>query len=375
MKRRIGVFLLATLFIVPACKKTEKPGAGVASLSSDSAAVYVAGGLFVQDPVTGKQILYAICWKNGVPTALATNYRSFGTCVALEGNDVYVGGSTSTATTFDQATYWKNGHPVTMTDGSTNAQVYGLAINGQDVYAAGFTTDNSGFPVATCWKNGVAITLAPGGFYSVANGIAISGNDVYVVGEFMNGHLDSATVIVWKNGVTQAFTDYPFSYATSVVAAGNDLYVGGTSTSGNGWSNAATIWKDDLLDWEVVYPTLTQVNSFALSGNDIYAAGNLTIPGGAPAAAWWKNGTVLPLSGAVDSSFASGIAINGRDIYIAGGTVDYSYQNNNQAFCWKNGVPFTLKNSVVAPVKNGTDSTGLYAYGIAVRSNQDVTAP
>src|SRR5580692_2585381 len=232
MKRGFGVFLSAALFLAPACKKAAMPLAERVSVNGsvngDSVTVYVAGGIFVQDPVTGKQTLYAICWKNGVATPLTTDNWSFATCITLSGNDVYVGGGMSTANRFNMATYWKNGNPVTLTDGSTDARITALAINGQDVYAVGWLTAADGFPVATCWKNGVGDELESDSFYSVANGIAISGNDVYVVGQFMNGHLDSSTVVVWKNGVAQPLSGYPFSYATSVVSSGSDVYVGGT---------------------------------------------------------------------------------------------------------------------------------------------------
>jgi hypothetical protein len=65
MKRGIGVVLLAALFLAPACKKAATPLAErvsvSGSVSGDSVTLYVAGGIFVQDPVTGKQTLYAIC--------------------------------------------------------------------------------------------------------------------------------------------------------------------------------------------------------------------------------------------------------------------------------------------------------------------------
>ncbi len=368
MKRWIGVLLSAAVCFGPGCKKTAKPLAETASLGGDSAAVYVAGGLFVQDPAIGKQTIYGICWKNGVPTALSTDKTSFVTCVTVNGNDVYVGGQMSTGNSFGMATYWKNGSPVTLTDGSTNGRITGIAIDGQDVYAAGWIiAATTGDPVATYWKNGVAQPLADDVFYSVANGITISGSDVFVVGQFMNGHLDSSTVMVWKNGVAQPFSGYPFSYATCVVSTGSDVYAGGTSTNSNGYSNAATVWKNGILDWAIDYPIIGQVQSLVSSGNDLYGAGIFTNPGGAPTASWWKNGIAQTLSGANDSSYASGIAIGGPNILISGGSVSYSNQNNSQAFCWVNGVRVTLKNSVAAPIQNGTDSTGMYTAGVVIQ--------
>jgi len=133
------------------------------------------------------------------------------------------------------------------------------------------------------------------------------------------------------------------------------------------------VWKDGIPDWMIDYPVIAQVNSLVLSGNDIYAAGTYTGPGGTTTAAWWKNGVQLGLSGRVDSAFVGGIALNGQDVYMAGGTGSVN-QNDDLALYWKNGVPVALKNSVVSPIKNGTDSMGLYADGIAVKSNQVATA-
>jgi len=372
MKRWIGVFLSAALFLGPACKKTSKLLAEKALLTGDSGTMYVAGGLMVQDPVSGKQTVYGICWKNGVATALTTDKTSFITCITVDGNDVYVGGAMTTSRSLDMATYWKNGNPVTLTDGTTNARVTGIAINGPDVYAVGSrTSPTSGNPVATCWKNGVAEELAGDAFYSVANGVAVSGSDVYVVGQFMNGHLDSSTIMVWKNGVAQPLSGYPFSYAMCVAFSGSDIYLGGTGSPGIGYSNGAAVWKDGILEWVFGDLTAGQVNSLALSGNDNYAVGFYTPPGGTQAATWWKNGVALSLSGAVDNTvdntYADGIAISGQNIFISGGAVSYSNQNNSQAFCWVNGVRVTLKNSVAAPIQNGTDSTGLYTAGVAIQ--------
>lgn len=364
MRSRGAVFLIPALLFLVSCEKETQPASTAAKVAltgaahtGDSATVLVAGGFFGYTP-TGKEIVYAICWKNGVAIPLTTTGYSFATSITVNGNDVYITGGMTKGNSEDIATYWKNGNAITLTDGSTNARITAIAFDGADVYVAGWVTGASGLPIATYWKNGVPTALANDGFYSVANGIAVSGNNVYVVGQFMNGRLDSSTVMIWVNGVAQSLTCYPFSYATSVAISGSDVFVGGTSTTSIGWGNADTYWKDGMPVYLAVNGASSQINALAFSGNDLIATGTIGVPSplGSYSAAWWKNGTRMPMTGFSENNYANGIAVNGQDVYISGGTNTESA--NDRAVYWKNGIPVLLK--------NGADSTGLNACGIAI---------
>jgi len=85
-------------------------------------------------------------------------------CIAVSGNDVYVGG-----TTYGQgrAVYWKNGVEVDLPGGYT---VNGIAVVGSDVYAVGNANGNSYSQgdYAVYWTNGVVDTLGIGGANSIA---------------------------------------------------------------------------------------------------------------------------------------------------------------------------------------------------------------
>ena len=119
------------------------------SKESDSTIVYVAGGLFTEDSVTGKVIGHAIYWRNGVAVPLTTSTSfSYATSIAISGNDVYVAGFMTTGNSYNIATYWKNGNAVMLTDGSNNARVTSIAINGSDVYAAGWVENNGNMVAA-----------------------------------------------------------------------------------------------------------------------------------------------------------------------------------------------------------------------------------
>ena len=173
----------------------------------------------------------------------------------------------------------------------------------------------------------------------------------------MNEHLDSLTVMCWKNGVALTLTSYPFSYATSVILNGSDVYIGGISSAQGYYT--ATYWKNGTLVPLMVGNFSTQVNSIAIIIYE-YAVGFFNESNNG--AACWQNGVSIPLQGVtvndpspgIVNSYASSVIVNRQDVYITGGTNNKF--GNDRALYWKNGNPIFLK--------NGSDSTGLYAIGI-----------
>jgi hypothetical protein len=83
---------------------------------------------------------------------------------------------------------------------ASGAVAYGLSISGANVYVAG-SEFNGTYEVAKVWKNGTPISLSDGTRYAYATAIGLSGADVYLAG------YDGNTAKVWKNGVSTSLTD------------------------------------------------------------------------------------------------------------------------------------------------------------------------
>src|SRR4051812_29543614 len=85
--------------------------------------------------------------------------------------DVYIAGDTVTPSGKIVAVYWKNGVPISLTDGSKEESLAtSIFVSGRDVYVAG-VKDSSGIGVATYWKNGSPIHLTASSFSSTATSI------------------------------------------------------------------------------------------------------------------------------------------------------------------------------------------------------------
>ncbi len=113
----------------------------------------------------------AVYWKNSLATKLTfTDAESVGagaSAIAINGNDVYVAGSTYNNNGYPIAIYWKNGIGTrvpnsTIVSQTPNdlsiSQARGIAINGTDVYVSGFNMSS----LAVYWKNGKPMQLGFG---------------------------------------------------------------------------------------------------------------------------------------------------------------------------------------------------------------------
>lgn len=292
--------------------------------------------------------------------------------------DVYLAGAklNGTDTTWT-ATYWKNGSPVSVTNGKVSSYLFGIAVSNGNIFVAGYEGNSLKY-----WKNGVAVSLGDGVY---AKAMAVSGDDVYLAGGFTP---DSACY--WKNGRFFSLQN-PDSlgsiYATSIAVSGTDVYVTGFQVRLDArqsflWINGQIVFSTpEVITSIAITPSarymvgysstnpvvalywnnnsevqMTGTGSFkanfvTTSGSDVYVAG-LQDHNGNKVATYWKNGTPVALTDGAQDQDGYSIAVAGNDVYVTSKGL-----TNKSSMLWKNGSP-------VAPF-DGTSSR-YYAYGLFV---------
>ncbi len=150
--------------------------------------VYVAGS-----EITAVNAKYAVYWDNDTTHILAdTTSESEARDIAVIGNDVYAAGY-SLSSGSEVATYWKNGTPTLLPDGT---QLLSAAASGSDYYFSG-----SGGTVGPgiYWINNTPHTLTGSAYQPLSDGIDVLGSDVYLAGWTIS-NLSKVTSAYWKNG-------------------------------------------------------------------------------------------------------------------------------------------------------------------------------
>jgi hypothetical protein len=220
--------------------------------------------------VAGTESDNAVLWKNGAPQQLnKENYKAEARCVFVSGKDVYVVGweasgqaNNDTAILEAQlglplsegsgekktvATFWKNGRPQRLTDGSRNALAYSIYVSGNTVYVVGTETIELGIPCTTIWEDGVPERLSESSLVSRADCVFVSNSDVYVAGTEMFMASLSSIATLWENGTRQRLTTTNvtnnFAEARFVFVANGDVFVAGSEKTGKG-EDVAVLWKD-----------------------------------------------------------------------------------------------------------------------------------
>jgi hypothetical protein len=139
------------------------------SIYASGSDVYVSG---FQSTTIGNPV--AIYWKNGSPLFLSTDslQGSMANAVVVSGTDVYVAGWQNIGN-YSRAMLWKNGIADTLTSGNTSSTGTSLFVSGSDVYVAGYTWMLGGHYIATYWKNGAPVSLSDGTQNAIAYSISV----------------------------------------------------------------------------------------------------------------------------------------------------------------------------------------------------------
>ena len=272
--------------------------------------------------ITGNNGDTAILWKNGKRTILSTGGPSKANGVFASGSDVYVVAVDSTGLGY----YLKNGVRYELnSSGDYSFSGTCLFIDGNDVYVAG-----AGYPNqhAEYWKNGQGYLI---GGATTPTSIAVLSGDVYTAGRY-----SSVSASYAKNAddvILPGWENYVSSFTRSVFISGNDIYFAG-SARGSDHMSYGIYWKNGVSTiLETGYFNFVQANAIVVSDNDVYVGGNNDFN----QPVYWKNGVTDTLTRTIDSvGTVNAITISGKDVFTAG-TV-YTLQQTTQAMAayWKN---------------------------------------
>ncbi len=310
----------------------------IRSLFIDGSDVYAAGWQWQPKIINGLPLPLPVAayWKNGVPVVLSDTSRvSYVQSIFVADNHVYAVGHEQDITRRSSVPFkakcWKDGLSVTLSSpDAINSDAFGVFVSGADLYVVGWTRNLNKGIVATYWKNGVPVYLTDGTVDCTAKAIVVAGTDVYVAGtvNFQDMNTEGGFVIYpqakcvatyWKNGKPFALSTEG-SYASSIFVNGTDVYVAGTIGSetakvgstplGSSGGNVATYWKNGVqinLNDDNQESLATSIS--VTKNGDVYLAGTIDFQ-----AVWWVNGSRTyfsnDLSGIIQSSLYSILLTN-----------------------------------------------------------------
>jgi len=313
-----------------------------------------AGGIFTN--AGGVAANNIARWNGSAWSALGGGIPGTVSAIAVRGSDVFVGGTftmtTANGTAFNIARWDGNAWwslPGVFLGTIGNFFVNALAVQGNNVIVGGsFRTANlisgeRGTNVAI-W-DGIDWVPMGGGVNSNVNAIAVIGSGVYVGGRFSNASGVAASRIARWDGVSWSALGIGmvgtgnFS-VSSLAAIGGNVYASGNFTNaGNVPVNRVARWNGSA--WSALGSGLTRVvgsttiNVIGARGNDLFAGGSIEYAGGKPSLlfARWNDQIdfdfvptiqLSKLLGSSSGPFKMEVTANGVPSYIIEATSDFS---------------------------------------------------
>ncbi|NIR69773.1 T9SS type A sorting domain-containing protein [candidate division KSB1 bacterium] len=199
--------------------------------------------------------------------------------LAIQGNDVYVGGDFTAAGRLivNHIAKW-GGNDWSSVSNGLGASVRAIAINGKDVYVGGEFTTVEGTTVNHIVKwDGSNWSALGSGLNSTVDAIVVAENgDVYAGGNFTEaGGITAKRVAKWDgNGWSALGLGIDNSWVFAIAIQNGNLYAGGDFTRVAGNNNIKYIAKWDSSNWFALGGGVdSQVKTIETIDNDVYVGG------------------------------------------------------------------------------------------------------
>ena len=284
--------------------------------------LFLAGGFTDLNPTLDMQNIAQYkdsSWTvlgNGTGVALT----EFVNCVAVDGNNIYVGGSFTRigGLATNSIAKW-DGRKWSALGSGLGSTVYDIVVKNNKVYAGGSFTNK-----ISVW-DGISWTAVGGGANSTVNALAFDGTDLYAAGDFSTAGGVAANGIARWNGTNWAAVGTGVNGSVkdllvdsgSIYAAGNFTVAGGVLASrvakysGGVWSKVGDGFQSSPVFCLAMNPAheLYAGGSFIVTGNGQLVNGISKFNG----TSWVSLGT-----GMSSNATVYGINFNGSDLYVAG---------------------------------------------------------
>ncbi len=151
----------------------------------------------------------ATYWKNGSQVSLSNgiNGNEYARSMDLYNDAVFISGSIVTDDLSSKSIYWEDGVLKSFSQVNDNISVEKIIVRFGDIYMLGTTVfPDKTYPLVTYWKNGIPHYMTDGTRSITGSDFDVAGKDVLVVGGGVNPY-GKTVAMIWVNGIEYDLTD------------------------------------------------------------------------------------------------------------------------------------------------------------------------